>query len=183
GVSHRELAERNGVSFPDRPIEYMRTVIRQLRRNSDGQMAFGNNWPVSLAALGPKMVDVAVEEASGVVLNWLTPAAAATAVQRCLAHSGDPTRAILYVRLMSTDAARQDAIAYDALANYHRHFLAQELLTPEAIVEQTTLPADDVEACRARIERYRDAGIDTLCLYPIGLDSSERDRLLELHIS
>jgi len=179
GVSHRELADRNGVVFPDRPIEFMRNATRELRRLSDGHMAFGNHWPVSVAALGPKMVDVAIEEASGVVLNWLTPAAAAAAVQRCRTHSSDPTRAILYVRLMTTDMARQDAIAYDALANYHRHFVAQDLLTPDAIVAHTTLPADDLGACRERITRYGEAGIDELCLYPIGLDPGHRDGLLE----
>lgn len=175
GVSHRELTARNGVDFPERPVEYMRAACRELRARSVNGMAFGGGWSVLLAALGPRMVQLAREEADGVVLNWLSPESVAGIVRSGRAHG---TRTVLYLRLMMPDAARRDAADYARLANYRRHFRSQGLTDPDEIVDRTTLPADDVDAARARIDAYRVAGVDVVCLYAVGLDPEVRERLL-----
>ena len=72
----------------------------------------------------------------------------------------------------------RDAVGYDALANYHQHFVRQGLLDPEAIVAGTCLSAEDRGAARAQLDAYEEAGIDVLCLYPHGFDEVERARLL-----
>lgn len=180
GVSHRELAANLGVPFPDKPVTYMHDWLTALRRASADGVAFGCGWPVLLGALGPRMTELGATAADGVVLNWLTAEHATTTVQaiRDQAPAGAHPTTVLYVRLMTEDAARRDAITYDSLANYHRHFVCQGLDGTDAIIGGTTLPLRDVGAARARIEEYRASGLDVLCLYPHGLSPNERRQAL-----
>ena len=93
---------------------------------------------------------------------------------RAAASAGRSVKSVLYVRLMPDDAVRRDAVNYDAMANYHRHFVTQGLLDPEAIIAGTTLPLADAGRARARIEEYRASGLDLLCVYPHALAPDER---------
>ena len=72
-----------------------------------------------------------------------------------------------------------DAKGYDALANYHQHFVNQGLHDPAAIVAGTCIPADDVPRARDRLAAYREAGIDVVCLYAHGYDEPDRLKVLE----
>jgi len=168
GVSHPEQTARFGVSFPDKPLEYMRDWVRDMKHRSADGMAHGGGWDVLLAALGPRMVELGARDADGLILNWLTPEAAAASVRRVkeVAGPGSPRRVVLYTRLMTTEEARADAAAYDALGNYHRNFVAQGLRTPDEIALGTTLPRDDLGATAARLDAYRASGLDAVCLYP-----------------
>jgi hypothetical protein len=74
--------------------------------------------------------------------------------------------------------ARSDAVNYDALANYHQHFVGQGLHGPEAMVAGTCLPADDPVGARERLAAYAEAGVDVVCVYPHGFEESERERVL-----
>jgi alkanesulfonate monooxygenase SsuD/methylene tetrahydromethanopterin reductase-like flavin-dependent oxidoreductase (luciferase family) len=180
GVSHHELAAGLGVRFPPSPVVYMRGVLEQLAAWSRDGVSFGAGWPVLLGALGPRMTRLGAETADGVVLNWMTPEHAAVAVRsvRQAAPPGRTPRTVLYVRLMAADAVHRDAVAYDALANYHRHFVAQGLDGPAEIVSGTTLPLDDLGAAHDRLAQYAASGLDLLCIYPHGLAPAERDRVL-----
>ncbi len=182
GVSHPEQTARFGVPFPENQIEYMRSWIRDLKARSAGGTAFGGGWPVLIAALGPRMVQLGAEEADGLILNWLTPEAAASSVSRIRAAgpADRPPRVALYLRLMTAEASQADAVRYDAMANYHRNFVAQGLTSHDDIVARTTLPREDLGAARARLDEYRAAGIDTLCLYPLGFDADDRRALEQL---
>jgi alkanesulfonate monooxygenase SsuD/methylene tetrahydromethanopterin reductase-like flavin-dependent oxidoreductase (luciferase family) len=179
GVSHPEQTKLFGADYPDRPIDYMRGWIRDLKARSRNEMAYGAGWPVLVAALGPRMVQLGAEEADGLILNWLTPEHAADSVRRirAAAPDGDTPRTALYLRLMSDDALHADAGRYDAMANYHRNFLAQGITTPAEIVDRTTLPRDDLGAARARLDAYRDSGLDTVCIYPMGFDADDHRAL------
>jgi alkanesulfonate monooxygenase SsuD/methylene tetrahydromethanopterin reductase-like flavin-dependent oxidoreductase (luciferase family) len=181
GVSHPEQTARFGVSFPDKQIDYMRSWVRDLKARSADGMTSGGGWAVLIAALGPRMVQLGAEEADGLILNWLTPENAATSVDRVreVAPDGSSPRVALYLRLMTPAVARDDAVRYDAMANYHRNFVAQGITTPDDVVALTTLPRDDLGAARARLDQYRAAGIDTVCIYPVGFDPDDR-RALEL---
>ena len=179
GVSHPEQTARFGASFPDKQIDYMRSWIRDLKARSADGMASGGGWPVLIAALGPRMVQLGAEEADGLILNWLTPEHAASSVRRVheRAPAGSSPRIALYLRLMTAGAARDDAVRYDAMANYHRNFVAQGLTTPDDVVARATLPRDDLGAARARLDHYRAAGIDTVCIYPLSFDTDDRHAL------
>jgi len=182
GVSHPEQTTRFGVAFPDKQIDYMRGWIRDLKARSSGGMAYGGGWSVLIAALGPRMVQLGAEEADGLILNWLTPEHAASSVRRvrAAAPSGRTPRVAIYLRLMDAAAARDDAVRYDAMANYHRNFAAQGINTADDIVTLTTLPRHDLGAARARLEEYRASGLDTVCIYPISFDTEDRRALKEL---
>jgi alkanesulfonate monooxygenase SsuD/methylene tetrahydromethanopterin reductase-like flavin-dependent oxidoreductase (luciferase family) len=182
GVSHPEQTARFGVQFPENQVAYMRSWIRDLKARSAGKMAYGGGWPVLVAALGPRMVQLGAEEADGLILNWLTPAAAASSVERIRAArpGGVSPRVALYLRLMTAAARQADAMRYDGLANYHRNFVAQGLTTHDDIVAHTTLPREDLGAARARLDEYRAAGLDTLCLYPLDFDADDRRALQQL---
>jgi alkanesulfonate monooxygenase SsuD/methylene tetrahydromethanopterin reductase-like flavin-dependent oxidoreductase (luciferase family) len=176
GVSHPEQTANFGIDFPPRQIDYMRDWIRDLKARSRDGVAFGGDWPVLVAALGPRMVQLGAEEADGLILNWLAPEHAASAVERVRAAAPPAAtpRIALYVRLMTTDALHRDAVRYDAMANYHRNFLAQGIATPDDIVARTTLPRDDLGAARDRLDEYRAAGLDTVCVYPLTFDAEDR---------
>jgi alkanesulfonate monooxygenase SsuD/methylene tetrahydromethanopterin reductase-like flavin-dependent oxidoreductase (luciferase family) len=182
GVSHPEQTAVFGVEFPGKQIEYMRGWIRDLKARSAGGMAYGGGWPVLIAALGPRMVELGAEEADGLILNWLTPEHAASSVEhiRAAAPAGSSPRTALYLRLMTAEVLHRDAIRYDGMANYHRNFLAQGLATYDDIVGRTTLSRDDLGAARARLDEYRAAGLDTICIYPMSFDAEDRRALENL---
>jgi alkanesulfonate monooxygenase SsuD/methylene tetrahydromethanopterin reductase-like flavin-dependent oxidoreductase (luciferase family) len=179
GVSHPEQTSRFGVSFPANPVDYMRTWVREMKARSASGMAYGGGWKVLIAAMGPRMIELGASEADGLILNWLTPGAAREAVRLAkeAAADGAAVRVVLYVRVMTADAARADAVAYDALVNYHRNFSAQGLETPDDVVAGTTLPVADLGAARDRLEEYEAAGLDTVCLYPSSFDANDRAAL------
>ena len=179
GVSHREAAGAGG--YPASPLTEMRRWVSDMRRYSrEGGLAFGGGFPILVGALGPRMLALGASEADGVVLNWLTPEHAATTVAtvREAAPAGRLPTTVLYVRVSPPAAAHTDAVNYDRLANYHRHFQAQGLTTPEAIVDGTCLPPDDPALARERLAGYAEAGIDLVCLYPHGFDEAGREEAL-----
>jgi len=178
GVSHREAA---GTAYPRSPLAEMRRWTAEMDRYArGGDLGFGAGFPVLVGALGPKMVALGVSEADGVVLNWLTPEHARETVVQIRSHARPDRRptTVLYVRLSPPEAAHADAVNYDALDNYHRHFVAQGLTDPDAIIAGACLPAGDTAAARERIAAYAEAGIDVLCVYPHGFGEAERERVL-----
>lgn len=182
GVSHPEQTARFGVAFPTGQIDFMRAWVRDLKTRSGGGMAYGGGWAVMIAALGPRMVQLGAEEADGLILNWLTPEHAASSVRlvRQIEPAGSSRRVALYLRLMTGDALHADAVVYDAMANYHRNFVAQGIANHDEIVARTTLPRDDLGAARARLDEYRSAGLDTVCIYPASFDTDDRRALEQL---
>jgi alkanesulfonate monooxygenase SsuD/methylene tetrahydromethanopterin reductase-like flavin-dependent oxidoreductase (luciferase family) len=182
GVSHPEQTARFGVSFPDKQVDYMRSWVREMKARSADGVSYGRGWPVLMAALGPRMVALGAEESDGLILNWLTPEHAASTVRKVreAGPARTPRRVALYLRLMTDDAARADAVRYDAMANYHRNFAAQGISTHEDIVTRTTLPREDLGAARARLDEYRAAGLDTACIYPASFGPDDRRALEQL---
>ena len=179
GVSHPEAASRGGGTYPSSPLKEMRGWVTDMRRYAEGGLAFGGGFPILVGALRPRMVALGASEADGVVLNWLTPEhARGTVAAVRQAAGGSTATTVLYVRVSPAEAVRADAVSYDALANYHQHFVDQGLTSPEAIIAGTCLPADDPAAARDRLAQYADAGIDVLCLYPHGFAEAERERVL-----
>jgi alkanesulfonate monooxygenase SsuD/methylene tetrahydromethanopterin reductase-like flavin-dependent oxidoreductase (luciferase family) len=181
GVSHREAAARLGVPFPTSPLRWMEVAIDELMGQSMFGLEFGQRFPVLVGALGPKMVELGASKSDGVVLNWLTPEHAATTVTG--AHeagraNGRKPHTVLYLRLSSTDALHTDAVNYDAMSNYHRHFVRQGLTTPEAIVAGTCLNSNDLASARNQLAAYETSGLDLVCIYPHGLSPAEYEPAL-----
>ncbi|MCP5028275.1 MAG: LLM class flavin-dependent oxidoreductase [Actinomycetia bacterium] len=181
GISHAESARKLGVEFPRSPMATMGEWLDALRHRRDEGLLFGGGWPIMVGALGPRMMALGATDADGVVLNWLTPEHAGVSVNEIRTAAGPDRspRTVLYVRISPAVAVRTDAVNYDALGNYHQHFLNQGLHGPDDIVAGTCLPAADPARARDRIAEYRESGLDLLCLYPHGFDEPDRLRLLE----
>lgn len=149
-----------------------------------------------LAALGPRMTELAGESADGVILNWCTPERVARAreeLARGAARSGrDPSSVTVAVYVRSClghadghalPALQEQAGEYASLPYYRRQFEAMGLgeqaagavdaLTkgrpenvPEDLVRATCVLGGREEA-RGRLAAYRDAGADVVVVYPV----------------
>ncbi|MEJ3403262.1 LLM class flavin-dependent oxidoreductase [Rathayibacter sp. YIM 133350] len=130
--------------------------------------------PVILGALGPKMRALAATEASGALLSWLTPHAAAEAaaqLRATAAQAGRPRpRTVLYARgIVDADAApvlAEEAARYGSYPNYRANL---ERLGIRA--EMTTITGTTPEALAERLGDYRSA-VDEVVFRAITPDGS-----------
>jgi alkanesulfonate monooxygenase SsuD/methylene tetrahydromethanopterin reductase-like flavin-dependent oxidoreductase (luciferase family) len=196
----------------DGSLEGTRTHIGHLRQLLDGGSASqegaggmssidlataqGIAVPIFLAALGPRMTELAGEVADGVILNCCTPdrvADARTQIARGASRAGrDPRRVVVavYVRAClghdeghALAALRGAAGQYAAIEKYRRQFesmglraeaeAAAEAWTsgrieevPESLVAAICVRGTREEAL-ARLAEYGQAGADLVVLYPV----------------
>ena len=129
--------------------------------------------PVYLAALGPRMTELAGEVADGVILNWATPERVADA-RSTLPRKKGFTIAV-YVRAClspdderGADALRVAGAAYAAMDPYRRQFEAMGVDPSDAdeVVAATCLRGDR-SAAMARLREYSHAGADLVVVYPV----------------
>jgi alkanesulfonate monooxygenase SsuD/methylene tetrahydromethanopterin reductase-like flavin-dependent oxidoreductase (luciferase family) len=116
----------------------------------------------AVGALGPKMVALAAEESDGVLLNWLTPGAAARSVELFRAHGGDRSpRAIAYVRVAFGDGAvdrlEGEALRYESFPQYAAHF---ERMGVRAI--DTCVSGPTSAAIHAGLRQFQDVVDETV---------------------
>ncbi|MGI9823496.1 LLM class flavin-dependent oxidoreductase [Agromyces sp. Marseille-Q5079] len=108
-----------------RPLRPVRDAVRALRERTAAAVVVG--------ALGPRMRRLAAEEADGVLLNWLTPDSAGTAMHELAADAAaagrdEPgaVRGVLYVRTIVEESARPNLEAesakYAAVPAYAANF-------------------------------------------------------------
>jgi alkanesulfonate monooxygenase SsuD/methylene tetrahydromethanopterin reductase-like flavin-dependent oxidoreductase (luciferase family) len=155
--------------------------------------------PIWLSALGPRAVRLAGEVADGVLLNWCTPERVVAARSELAAGAGragrDPAAVTVgaYIRacLVRDESAalaamRVAAGEYAAMPAYRRQAAALGLgaeaeaaaaahragrpdAVPEGFVRTLGLLGDP-RAARARIDGYRDVGLDLPIVYPVATD-------------
>jgi alkanesulfonate monooxygenase SsuD/methylene tetrahydromethanopterin reductase-like flavin-dependent oxidoreductase (luciferase family) len=109
-----------------------------------GTLRAGTTASVVVGALGPRMRRLAADRADGVLLNWLTPTAAASATADLRRDAGGrAVRSILYARTIASpvDAAALDTecARYSAIPTYAANFAR---LGIEAIDTTIRTPAD-----------------------------------------
>lgn len=181
GVSHREAADRLGVPFPTSPLRWTEIACDELMGQARFGLTFGQSFPVLVGALGPKMVELGASRSDGLVLNWLTPQHARETIdlaRNAGQANGRTPYTVLYVRLSPYEALHTDAVNYDAMANYHHHFVRQGLMTPEDVVAGTCLRSDDLGHAKEQLNAWAEAGIDLVCAYPHGLEPAEYETAL-----
>lgn len=126
------------------PLAVVADGIAELRTRTDAAIAVG--------ALGPKMRRLAARQADAVVLNWLTPTAAARAMDDLRRDAGDRiggVRGVLYVRTITDGAARsalqREADRYGSYASYAANFARLGVRPIDATIDRgATLAAYDV---------------------------------------
>jgi alkanesulfonate monooxygenase SsuD/methylene tetrahydromethanopterin reductase-like flavin-dependent oxidoreductase (luciferase family) len=156
--------------------------------------------PVYLAALGPRMTELAGRIADGVILNLMTPAQAgqAAATVRAAAAAGrDPIEVVCVVHCcLSEDPAAAAAAARAVVPRYVLHPAVPPLFgeldggVDLRGVRELTLAGDRAGAaarvpqqvadgfvahgraadCAARLAEYRAAGVDLPVLFPMPVD-------------
>lgn len=152
--------------------------------------------PLYLAALGPRMTELAGEVADGVLLNWCTPERVARAraeiargAERAQRDSRDVTVAV-YVRAclghdeaFALAALREAAGRYAAMPKYRRQFDGMGLGEPASKAADASragrrqeVPDDLIRAvcvwdgrddARERLGAYHEAGADLVVVYPV----------------
>ncbi|MRG59310.1 LLM class flavin-dependent oxidoreductase [Agromyces sp. CFH 90414] len=133
-----------GSGGAERPLALVREGLDELRTRTDAAIVVG--------ALGPRMRRLAAERADGLLLNWLTPAAATEAMADLRRDAGTVRsgarrpRGILYVRTIADQAARpaleEEAARYAAVPAYAANFERQGV----AAIDATLATADGLAA-------------------------------------
>jgi alkanesulfonate monooxygenase SsuD/methylene tetrahydromethanopterin reductase-like flavin-dependent oxidoreductase (luciferase family) len=102
------------------PLGPVEEAVDRLREATTAEIAVG--------ALGPRMRQLAASRADAVLLNWLTPQAAADAVVDLRVDAeGRPVRAVLYVRTAvdenAVEALRAEERRYEGYPAYAANFV------------------------------------------------------------
>jgi len=134
-----------GAGFTKKPLTKMREAMPQLRELLPGAK-------LVLAAMGPKMCELAGSDYDGVFFNWMTPGFAAGArekVEAGAASADRPTPPVFgYVRTaVGPDAAdrlaKEESFYRDLHKGYRDHF--DRLAEPEGTVGVAANSSDDAQ--------------------------------------
>jgi F420-dependent oxidoreductase-like protein len=202
GPSHDWIVDGQlGLSY-ERPVRLVRNYLQVLgaafcgpgpvdvendsyRVHSPFDVADPMPMPVLLAALGPTMLRIAGEQASGTIL-WMADERAihdhvAPRINAAATDAGRQTPRIVAgvpVTLCSNGDV-DDARAYASEVLGHAHFspnYVRLLEHGDAADVGDTMAAGDEQAVLARLLRYRDAGVTDLAIriVPLGADAGAR---------
>jgi alkanesulfonate monooxygenase SsuD/methylene tetrahydromethanopterin reductase-like flavin-dependent oxidoreductase (luciferase family) len=173
GLDPKRLWLGVGAGFSERPLTRMRDSLPELRERLPGIR-------LVLAAMGPKMCELAGAEFDGAFFNWMTPEFAAGARQRVEAGArgaGRDAPAVLgYVRTaVGPDAAerlaKEESFYRDLHDGYRNHFA--RLDEPAGTVGVAT---PDRDAAQQRLAAY--TALDTIVVR--GLASATVEAMTEL---
>ena len=154
-------------------LDRVRKAVAELRELADPATT------ISVAALGPRMTELAATLGDDVLLNWLTPAAArvsSTEVATATAAAGQPTpRVTAYVRVATDHGAverlRVEAERYASYPSYAAHF---RRFGVNAI--DTTIGSEEAAEVARRLAAY-DGSVDEIVVRAItGADTFESYR-------
>jgi len=133
---------------------------------------------IVLGGLGPKMVALAVEEADGVLLNWLTPEYAAAQVS-ARRQSNPAAWLAAYVRVGLTgggaDRVLEEGARYAGYPAYGAHFKRMGV-KPEA-----TSAYGDAGAVHATLARFDASGVDESIVRAVAATETLDDYLAVLN--
>ncbi|UDY34567.1 LLM class F420-dependent oxidoreductase [Dermatobacter hominis] len=175
GVSHGSFINATGAGNYSKPLTHMREYL-------DGLDATPEPVPTTdrvLAALGPKMLDLARTRAAGTHPYLVVPEHTAQARERL---GAGPLVAPEQGVVLTTDPARAREVArqhlsiYLTLPNYANNwfrlgFTEEDTLDggSDRLVDALIVWGDE-DAILARVQAHRDAGADHVCLQVLGED-------------
>lgn len=172
GVSHQPMVDGvRGLSY-DKPLSTMRRYLEQMDASPYMAPAPAEPAPRLLAALGPKMLELAAAQADGAHPYWTTPAHTATA----RGILGPDKLLCVEQKVVLTDdaeLARGTAIGalsvYINLPNYRNSWLRLGFTDDEIGGHaprflDAVVAWGGVDAIQARIAEHMDAGADHVCI-------------------
>ena len=191
------------------PIDRTRSEIAAIRallageepklEDDEGTLAIGGldlfpgRMPIYLAALGPRMTELAGEVADGVILNWCTPERVERAREQLargaarVRRDASSVAVCVYVRAavgmseeLAIEALREATAEYAAMPNYARQLEAMGLGgegrraaeatsledVPESLVDALCVRGGRDDAM-ARLREYQEAGAHLVVVYPV----------------
>jgi probable F420-dependent oxidoreductase len=179
GVSHAPLVERMRGHSYGRPLAAMREYLDAL--DAAPWFAAGGQQPAPrvLAALGPKMVELARDRAAGAHPYLVTPEH--TAQTRQLLGDG-PLLAVEQAVVVSDDPEVVRARAhwhleiYTGLPNYRASWVRQGFTDDDAVRGgsdrlKSAMVVGGEQAIARRVREHLDAGADHVCLQVLGDDA------------
>ncbi|MCA8926423.1 MAG: TIGR03620 family F420-dependent LLM class oxidoreductase [Alphaproteobacteria bacterium] len=187
GVSHIPMVEGMRKHDYGRPVTTMRAYLDDMaaaRQPDEG------DWPVAIAALGPRMLDLAAEKCDAALPYNVTPEHTARAKQ---AMGSAKALVVEQKFCLESDPAKARAIAraelkrYMALPNYANNWLrlgfTQDDITGEGsdrFMDAMVVWGDEA-AIHARMQEHFDAGATTVVMQPLHAegDTATRTRGLE----
>ena len=179
GVSHAPLVERMRGHAYGKPVTAMREYLDVMDAAPYAVAGDEQPAPRVLAALGPRMLELARERSAGAHPYLVTPQHTA------LAREVLGPEAILAVEqagVVGEDVEQWRARAhahleiYTGLPNYRESWRRQGFSEPDWVrggserLKEAMVPRG-VEAVRARVQEHLDAGASTVCVQVLGADA------------
>jgi probable F420-dependent oxidoreductase len=175
GVSHKPLVEGVRKLEYGPPVTTMRNYLEQMGTAPYNAIRDENDPLTLIAALGPKMLELAKTHTQGAHPYFTGPSH--TKMAREILGDG-PLLCVEQKVILETNAekarelARPVAKIYNRLPNYRNNWLRMGLteddidnLSDRFIDE--TFAWGDVDALRERISQHMDAGADHVCIQPV----------------
>lgn len=187
GVSHIPMVEGLRKHEYGKPVTTMRAYLEGMEAGrQDGEPA----WPVAIAALGPRMMELAAEKCDGSLPYNVTPEHTARAKQ---VMGNDKALVVEQKFCLESDPATARALArnelkrYMALPNYCNNWLRLGFSQDEISGDGSDRFMDamvvwgDEATIHARMKEHFDAGATTVVMQPVHADgdTAARDRALE----
>ena len=176
GVSHKPLVEGlRGLTY-GKPVATMRTYLQKMAASPYTSIEPDATPLTVIAALGPKMLELARDATDGAHPYFTSPAHTRMAreilgpdkwlcVEQKVVMVTDPNKA--------RSLARATAATYQALPNYRNNWLRMGLTEADISGEGTdafidaTFAWGDAETIRQRILEHLDAGASHVCIQPV----------------
>ncbi len=181
GVSHKPLVEGlRGLTY-GKPVSTMRDYLTKMKASPYSAPRMSEPPKTVIAALGPKMLELAASDADGAHPYFTSP------VHTKMARDTMGPEAWLCVEqkvIMETDpnkaraAARRAASTYQGLPNYRNNWLRMGLSETDINDAgsdkfiDTTFAWGDIDAIRERIDEHMQAGANHVCVQPIRADGN-----------
>ena len=175
GVSHKPLVEGvRGLEYGP-PVATMRTYLERMQAAPYTAIKAADAPPTVIAALGPKMLELAASHCTGAHPYFTSPEHTAMArevmgpdawlcVEQKVILESDPAKA--------RELAKPVAQIYNRLPNYRNNWLRMGLseddvdhLSDKFI--DTTFAWGSAEQLKARVQEHLDAGATHVCIQPV----------------
>ena len=183
GVSHRSLvADLRGHDY-SKPLSFMRRYIGQMKASLYRAVPPKTEPPIVIAAIHPKMLKLASEEARGTQTYLVTPEHTKRARE---ALGKDAWVCVGQTTILERDPSKARAAArkhfefYMAQANYIRSlqaqgFTDQDITTVSDRLIDAVVAWGDEERIRKHFEAQMAAGASQICMMPVRPDGTQPD--------
>jgi probable F420-dependent oxidoreductase len=185
GVSHIPMVEGLRGHHYDKPIPAMRAYLDGILKDQPGAA----EWPIALAALGPKMLALAGARTRGAVPYNVTPEHTA---QAAAILGPDKWLAVEQKVCVETDLARarmlgrKELARYMTLPNYVNNWLRLGFTEAELAdggsdrFIDAMVVSGDADAVKAKLREHFTAGATHVCIQPVHAegDVAARDAML-----